>query len=60
MSSITGRANFSLTTSTGGGIQISVKKPGVARFLLKNIAFHKTDKTLVPISGKETYKAFGL
>ncbi|XNK58944.1 hypothetical protein NE321_23035 (plasmid) [Salmonella enterica subsp. indica serovar 11:b:e,n,x] len=27
MSSITGRANFLLTTSTGGGIQMGVKKP---------------------------------
>ncbi|SCC67696.1 hypothetical protein GA0061070_106917 [Kosakonia oryziphila] len=27
MGSITGRANFLLTTSTGGGIQMSVKSP---------------------------------
>lgn len=32
MSSITGRANFLLTTSTGGGIQMGVKKAGLPAF----------------------------
>ncbi|SUI03280.1 Uncharacterised protein [Salmonella enterica subsp. indica] len=31
MSSITGRANFLLTTSTGGGIQMGVKKATISR-----------------------------
>ncbi|EBP3215273.1 hypothetical protein QY86_24180 [Salmonella enterica subsp. arizonae] len=33
MSSITGRANFLLTTSTGGGIQMGVKKGHYALFI---------------------------
>ncbi|SCC33426.1 hypothetical protein GA0061070_101769 [Kosakonia oryziphila] len=50
MGSITGRANFLLTTSTGGGIQMSVNTGGKGRLLsgfsrLRNIQrFEYIDK----------------